>query len=980
MVNPPNPYHALLRRNVVHSLDGRWRFKADPADEGEAQRWYSAGVADRICPVPAAWQFVFEELRDYKGPVWYQRELTVSSKHKDKRVAVVFCGVDHYATIWVNGQLGGKHEGGYLPFSVDISGLISFDQPNTLTVKAVVPHDQLEIPGDETGEGHRAGIWRPVWMEVTGATHISDIYVAPDIDGSMARVQVEITSPQFEKERPLRLSLRADGPDGKAYTVEEGVVLPANDKPFSIEIQSAIPIADAILWTLESPQLYRLTAAIMDREQTLDAASVEFGMRKIDIDGIHIRLNNKPIYLFGAMDAQDIPDKNIYLPAYHAPTDEEIKNEVVLAKKMGFNCIRKHFQIEDARYLKWADRLGILVYGQPPCYRRITDAAIHRWRCLLEGWVRRDRNHPSMMMWTLFNAAQGLQPMPTAYDKRAENESESRTPEEVAEMVKVAHDLVKRLDPTRPVMDTAGGEFFNSEVNSLMRYGFTGPQYYRRSRAHYPALTAARVTRTPGAPLPPPNPNPKPLIVGELGGYIYFPDMEKFKEQWGGKTPWPIVRSAGLGWGELGEKMAAGYTERFYDWGLDKVYGSFPQFAERHDWAAFHDLKDEVEQVRKSPDVTGYLFTMFSNIGPYVHGLLDYDMSLRPFYQDLAKLNNPDLIIIDWEELNFWSGDAFQANLVLSHYGDNEISECVAKWQLEGFDVRGETTGISMDAVGVETVGRISFQTPVVEQSIKARLVVELHGGGEKSSENYVDLYLYPASKVRPTERRKVNVYGVAEDNLVDAGYETHAGIHPDIPVAVSTVFDARVDGYLSGGGTVLLFVGDGAKIQPGLGVSIGEVGYALGTMPGCNFWGYINPEKGLFKTIPSENPMGWTFLKVLASPPGQDMISGGTGGSPTLSKMIAGLDASAKADILIGCYSEWLRSRSADGSSLQGAVPKEVAGLIVQFRYKNGRVIISTLDLLGALAVDPVATIMFHELIDYCFTDFTPKSLLPIR
>ena len=280
-------------------------------------------------------------------------------------------------------------------------------------------------------------------------------------------------------------------------------------------------------------------------------------------------------------------------------------------------------------------------------------------------------------------------------------------------MVKVEHDLVKRLDPTRQVMDTSGDQFFESEVNSLMQYGFTGPQYHLRSRNHYPVLTAIRATPVPGAPPPPPDPDPKPLIIGEMGDYIYFPDMEKFQQLLRGRTLCPNIRSAGLGWAEFGEKMAIGYAQWFYDWGLDKVYGGFSQFAEQHDWSVFYDLKDEVEQVRKSPDVTGNFFIMFSNIGPYVHGLLDYDMILRTFHQKLAKLNNPDLIIIDWQGLNFWPGDSFQANLVLSHYGDTEIHECVAKWLLEGFDVRGETTGISMDPVGVETIGNILFMCPL---------------------------------------------------------------------------------------------------------------------------------------------------------------------------------------------------------------------------------------------------------------------------
>ncbi len=975
-ITPPNPFYVPLDREVTRPLDGMWRFAPDPENRGEVEGSHRAGIQGRPCPVPAAWQFLFDDLRDYRGPVWYERELTVSAEHAGRRIAVVFAGVDYHATVWVNGRLAGTHEDGYLPFAVDVSHLVCFDRPDRITVRASVPEDQLEIPGDETSGSHRSGIWRPVWMEVTGTTHFCDLFVAPDLDAGRADLLIAITAPAHGAPRTVRLHLRADGPEGGAHTAEQEVVLPATGEPFSIEVTAALTIDDPRPWTVEHPQLYRLHAVLTEGERTLDAASREFGMRSVDIDGIHLRLNGQPIYLMGAMDPQDIPDKNIYLPEYHAPTEAEIRNEVVLAKRMGFNCIRKHHQIDDHRYLRWADRLGLLVYGQPPCYRRITDASVRRWRRMVEGWVRRDRTHPSMLMWTLFNAAQGLQPMPTAYDKRAEHESAATTPEQRAEIVRAAHDLVKRLDPTRPVMDTAGGEFYRSEVRSLMRYGFSGPQYYRRAREHYPALRADRVSRIPGARSAQPDPDPRPLLVGELGGYIYFPDLDKFRRQWGGRTPWPILRSAGLGWGALGERMAAGYEERFRSWGLDQVYGDFAGLAEAHDWSAFADIKDEVEQIRKGPDVTGYVFTMFSNMGPYVHGLLDHDLSLRPFHGELAKLNNPDLLIVDWEELNYWPGRTVRAKLLLSHYGTRPIAGCTVRWRLDGFDPHGEVTGVSMEAVGVRTIGSIAFPAPAVERGTRARLVAELLDADEVRSANYLDLYLYPESGRRAPRRHRINVYRADRQTLQDAGYETRDGIDPEIPVTVAGAFDARIDEYLSASGTVLLFAGDGTRVDPGLGIAIGTVGYALGTMPGCNFWAYINPDHGLFGAIPYRNPLGWTFLKVLAAPPGQETLPGGSGSSPRLATMIGDLEPSAKGDILIGCYSEWLRSRSP--GRLQGeAVPREVAALAARFRFKAGRIVVVTLDLLSAADTDPVAALMLHDLVAYSFTDFTPATVL---
>ena len=214
-----NPFYVPLEREVVEPLAGDWHFRADRDSRGQEEEWFRTGVRERTYSVPSAWQCLFDDLRDFRGPVWYEREFTVSGDHEGGRQAVVFCGVDHLASIWVNGRHAGTHEGGYLPFAVDVSNLVEIEQPNRLTVRAEVPEDQLEIPGDETGQGHRAGIWRPVWLEVTGTIYVSDIHVIPDIDQGAAQVVVEVSCPAGAQAQ-LTLGLRVDGPDGRRSQVD----------------------------------------------------------------------------------------------------------------------------------------------------------------------------------------------------------------------------------------------------------------------------------------------------------------------------------------------------------------------------------------------------------------------------------------------------------------------------------------------------------------------------------------------------------------------------------------------------------------------------------------------------------------------------------------------------------------------------------------------------------------------------------------
>ena len=1160
---PPSPYFSVLKSRVRQSLDGQWRFRFDARDTGETNGWFRTGVRERICQVPGSWQIVFDDLSNTVGTAWYEREFKLDARFRNRRIAVVFCGANYHARIWVNGQLAGEHEGGQLPFALDISTLARFDRVNRITVRVSDPADQLELPvGPAHTEMHRvSGIWRGVWLEATGTTYVSDLHAAPDIDAAVAHIQTSITSPPRDREKSTTLRLLALRTDGRQHAAQIRLVLPKSDQAYSIVVKATIKIDDPWLWTPDTPHLYQLQAELADDDGTLDAASTHFGMRKIDIHGTQVRLNNRPIFLRGVNDWQDTPDKNQYLPQYRPPSDADFRREVKLIKKMGFNVVRKACQIEDHRFLDWADRLGLLVYGEPPYTWRITENSIRRWRQQLVGWVRRDRNHPSVIFWGLYNANAGLSPMPYPYGGGEVNKGLSPTRDEQQQMVTTARSLVRKLDRTRPIIDTNGGPAFSTDINAAMIYGVNGPQFHVKSRQRYAGLRAAG----------------KPFLIGEVGGYVFYPDMDKFKKQWGGRTPLPIVRNAGRGWGET-QKMGVGYEKRFYDWGLDRVYGSFAGLAKQHDWSVFADLKDEMEQIRKNPDLCGYVITAFSNIGPFVHGMVDYDMSLRPFHAALASFQTPDLLIIDWSALNYWSDDKFVANVTLSHYSDTPIHDGVAKWRLEGFaqdldvDIRGQLSRISMDQAGVKSVGQIVFTTPQVERGIKARLHVELFHEQKRTSRNYVDIHIYPRRLKKPPRRRTINVthiksnrrtsvgdstelvrlkrvpvsigdrinflidprsnggadtvtlharitqsedparvWDVARDwstdpkrnsetsrwskrwiekpkdptqrdgkyklltrngffdrvwNIGDgppqfwtvakdrgpftwkndtkgtigisgsggvevpagkvvwnpvnigselymaihswlspinghveiefrstlmqaggdgvrlfveknnsrhtladihlpeiigsnikmlAGYRVSNGVDPRLRVTLASAFSDAVRLHVADGGTALLFVTRGSRLGDSLGLTVGTPGYGLGD--GRQGSAYVNPASGLFKDIVFENPLGWTFHRVLEP-----------------FKAIGGLRPGSKDDLLIGGYSEWLRSRI---KSPRGAVVGELNGLVAQFRYKDGRLVITTLDLLRNLQVDPVATIMFHDLVEYCHTDFQPTTVL---
>ncbi len=189
------------------------------------------------------------------------------------------------------------------------------------------------------------------------------------------------------------------------------------------------------------------------------------------------------------------------------------------------------------------------------------------------------------------------------------------------------------------------------------------------------------------------------------------------------------------------------------------------------------------------------------------------------------------------------------------------------------------------------------------------------------------------------------------------AGHRVHNGVDPRVRVTLASEFSDAVRLHVAEGGTALLFVTRSNQLPGSSGLTVGTPGYGLGD--GRQGSAYVNPASGLFKDLVFENPLGWTFHRVLEP-----------------FQAIGGLSPDSRDDLLIGGYSEWLRSRI---KSPGGAVVGELNGLVAQFRYKDGRLVITTLDLLSNLQADPVATIMFHDLVEYCHTDFQPTTVLRI-
>ncbi len=942
--NPPIP---LLKRHVILNLGGDWHLKMDPEDVGEAEGWFKPGaVRGRRIPVPAPWQFVFEDLRHYIGSVWYERSFTIPEKYKDRRIAVVFVSVDYQAKVWVNGEPVGQHVGGYSPFALDISAQVRGGQENTITVN-VTDQEWVDFNENNHWNVHISGIWRDVWVEETGKAYISDIHIIPDVDASMARVWVKVNAPAMpEKELGLQLLVKA--PEGQAFAIKGELLVSGSEAATTLSKQFDVAIENPVLWDVENPVLYEVEARLLSREgEVVDVASTDFGMRKIEVKGARIYLNGKPVYLFGGFPFMH--ELNIS-PKYQHPTDEDIQRQIMQAKELGMNFIRSYGNLEDPRYLYWADRLGILLMLSPPSMHQVTEESLQRWRHEWRALIIRDRNHPSVLIWSSINESMGLY-----YDENWE-----LLPGAMArEILERAYEEAKELDPSRPTIGDSSGVHIKGDIRDAHPY-YKLSQYENCRRDMESVRTLGR-----------------PYLITEFGPHIMLPDLDRLKAEWGEK-PWWMEESTRLkkltGY-EHSCVHPAGYEERFHKWGLDEVYGAFSNMVDKNGWFILAAIKYQIEQIRKNPDISGYTYTDMSD-NPGAHtGLIDYWREKKPWSAEYAKLQTPDLIFIDWSRLNFWSGDVFKGQVYVSHLSRQSLRGCTVKWWLEGSVLEGEIQAVSVRNFDVERVGEIEFSVPAVEEGTKARLFVALKKDEQTISQNYVDLCFFPTAYRQPTVKQKINVplwqslgsFGQGNSKvqawkgmgweassltyrLGMAGYEVFPGLDPDIPLAIVTTMDDEVEAYLANGGTVLLIETDSGSQD-----FLSRFGLKLATEAGgpCESQ-FVRKSGGLFERIPFDNPLLWPFYRVFAS------------------KAILGLRPEHNRDILAGYFGHYITFQVREDAELHG-----VGATLTQLRFKQGRLLITTFDLFRTIDEDPVAAIMLQDLVSYALNSFEPQTVL---
>lgn len=579
----PNPQ---WERETWKNLNGPWEFEFDFGCSAVERRLWEKERFDREILVPFCPESRLSGIgyTDFISGVAYRRNFELSQEELSGRVLLHFGAVDYEASVYVNGTLVGSHKGGYTSFCFDITKHVA-PGPNTLFVavkddirsglqpKGKQAHLYASSGCDYT---RTTGIWQTVWLEFVPERHIQSAKYYPD----PANGKVTVTG-LVQGQGTLQLTaLWEDKPVGEAaLSVEDGF------------FTAQLDLSETHLWEPGKGGLYTLLLSFGE-----DRVKSYFGLRTAKFQGRKFLLNGKSLFQRFVLDQGFYPDG-----IYTAPTEEDLVKDIQLSFAAGFNGARLHEKVFEARFLYHCDRLGYLVWGEYPnwgldhAHPLSTETYLNQW----SEAVERDFNHPAIIGWCPFNETWGY---------REEREKNA--------LLTSLYKLTKRLDPTRPCIDSSGNYRVLSEVYDIHDYD----QDTQSFQARWDGLTD-RIRETGGV-IPAEDPFFNSAPEGPSGRAPFF--NQPYDNQ-----PIFVSEYGGIRWPD----------DTVEGWG----YGNAPATPEEF----FARYKGLTEALLNNPEIFGFCYTQLYDVEQEVNGLYTYGRAQKFDISLIQKINQQKAAIED---------------------------------------------------------------------------------------------------------------------------------------------------------------------------------------------------------------------------------------------------------------------------------------------------------------------------------------------
>ena len=548
---PEYPKPQFERENWLN-LNGVWQFEIDNGRSGIARGLAEADakLSDQIlvpfCPES---KLSGIEHTDFMYGVWYKRTVTLTEQQCAQRVVLHFGAVDYTANVFVNGKKVGTHKGGYISFAMDITEFVTPGE-NVITVFAEDDTRSGTIPkGKQAHHYHSSGcdytrttgIWQTVWIEFTPKSYIKSFKFYPDYKKGEVTVFVELCG-----KGDFTANITYEGKPMASFceTDTQG------------RLQFTLSLEEIHLWEIGKGRLYDVAFTFGE-----DAVKSYFGLRNVELRGQKFLLNGKSVFQRTVLDQGFYPDG-----IYTAPSDEDLKNDILLSLACGFNGARPHEKIFEERYFYHADKLGYITWGEYPDWGLNYNKAenIHN---IMPEWleeIERDFNHPSIVGWCprneVWNTWWGEPHRPS---------------------LALLYDVTKAIDPTRPCIDVSGGFHVKTDIYDVHEYCQNGGGLHYR----YDGINDGVMTEHPWHENQIPYTG-GPVFLSEYGGIAWFAKCDEDNDR----------------------KKA---------WG----YGNGPKTEEEF-IARFTEL---TEALMENPGLMGLCYTQLTDVEQEQNGLYTYD-------------------------------------------------------------------------------------------------------------------------------------------------------------------------------------------------------------------------------------------------------------------------------------------------------------------------------------------------------------------